>query len=187
MNQMKNSTVAKILILLLTLSLSVQVSAQTYFTRSGEIGFYSKTPLEDIIAENKQANVAIDLTQKSIAVAVLIKSFLFQKQLMQDHFNENYAESDKYPKANFSGKISGINSNEPGPYQVQVEGNLTFHGVTKAVSAPAFLEIKPDKIIGKTTFYLIPADFNITIPSLVKDKIAEQITVKVSLDCPLKK
>jgi hypothetical protein len=186
-NEPIKNTAASVIFILLILFTSLQADAQTYLTRNGEIGFYSKTPLEDISAENKQASAAIDLSQKSIAIAVLIKSFLFQKQLMQDHFNENYAESDKFPKANFTGKINGLNSTDPGIYKVKVEGNLTFHGVTRPVSTPAELEISPDKVSGKTTFYLTPADYNIKIPSIVKDKIANQITVKVSMECPLKK
>src|SRR5690349_19173434 len=81
---------------------------QTLMTRNGYAGFFSKTPLEDIRAENSQVNAVVDLNKKNIAVALLVKGFLFRKELMQEHFNENYAESDKYPKATFSGKYNGV-------------------------------------------------------------------------------
>src|SRR6187397_2493261 len=82
------------------------VFAQTYMTRNGNARFYSKTDLEDIAAENKQVMAIIDPATKSIAVSMLMKGFLFRKELMQDHFNENYVESDKYPKAVFEGKYT---------------------------------------------------------------------------------
>ncbi|WP_157308020.1 YceI family protein [Chitinophaga tropicalis] len=163
--------------------LYLPLSAQTFMTRNGNISFYSKTPLEDIKAENKQALAAIDLTKKTIAFTLLQKNFLFNKQLMQDHYNENYVESDKYPKAQFSGTFTGNVGTAPGTYKVQVEGNLTLHGVTKPVSIPAELEVADGKLTGKTAFAVKPSDFNIKIPSLVKDKIAEQINIKVLAAC----
>lgn len=157
--------------------------AQTFMTRNGTVSFYSKTPLEDIKAENKQTLAAIDLTKKTIAFTLLQKNFLFEKQLMQNHYNENYVESDKYPKAQFSGTFTGDVSNAPGTYKVQVEGKLTVHGVTKPLSIPAELEVTEGKVTGKAAFAVKPSDYDIRIPSLVKDKIAEQINVKVLAVC----
>src|ERR1700739_856448 len=81
--------------------------AQVFMTRSGFVGFYSKTSMEDIQAENNQVYAAIDAGKKTIAFTALMKSFNFPKALMQEHFNENYVESDKYPKATFTGSFSG--------------------------------------------------------------------------------
>src|SRR6202012_896155 len=81
--------------------------AQVYMTRTGFVGFYSKTSVEDIKAENHQAFAAVDVTKKSVAFAVLLKGFTFPKELMQEHFNENYMESDKFPKATFNGSFPG--------------------------------------------------------------------------------
>ncbi|MFT3827990.1 MAG: YceI family protein [Chitinophagaceae bacterium] len=163
--------------------LALCTHAQTYMTRNGEIRFFSKTPLEDIKADNKQVYTAIDLTKKTIAFTLLLKGFLFEKQLMQDHFNENYVESDKYPKAIFTGTIDGNVSASPGTYNVQVKGQLTLHGVTKELTAPATLEITAGKLNGKSSFLITPSDYNIQIPSLVRDKIAKQIAVQVLAEC----
>jgi polyisoprenoid-binding protein YceI len=182
---MKDQTLRKTIYTMLLVAFGFGSTAQTFLTRTGQISFYSKTPLEDIKAENHQANAAIDLSKKTIAIAILVKSFLFEKQLMQDHFNENYAESDKYPKANFAGNIAGLTATSPGTYPVQIEGSLSFHGVTRPLSTSAVLVIGADKLNGKANFSLVPSDFNIKIPALVRDKIANRINVEVLLDCPL--
>src|SRR5215216_3923342 len=83
------------------------VQAQVFATRNGFIGFYSKTPLEDIRAENKQVYAVIDAGKKALAFNLLVKGFSFPKKMMQDHFNEEYIESDKYPNARFIGSYTG--------------------------------------------------------------------------------
>ena len=156
---------------------------QLFTTRTGFIGFYSKTNLEDIKAENNQVYAVIDVAKKNIAFTLLMKGFIFRKELMQEHFNENYVESDKYPKANFSGKFSGeINLDKEDIYKVMVSGNLTLHNITREIHTAATLEIKGKSIIGIAEFKLKPQDFNITIPSIVKDKITDEITVKVKVN-----
>lgn len=169
--------------LILASLLYLPVHAQTYLTRNGKINFFSKTPLEDIKAENKQVFAAIDLSKKTIAFTLLQKGFLFEKQLMQDHYNENYVESEKYPKAMFTGTINGNVSSTPGTYKVQVEGKLTIHNTTQTVSFPAQLEVQQGKVTGTSSFKLKPQDYNIQIPSLVKDKIASEISVQVNIEC----
>lgn len=157
--------------------------AQLYATRNGFIGFYSKTSLEDIKAENKQVYAVIDATKKNIAFNLLVKGFAFTKKLMQDHFNENYIESDKYPKARFIGSYTGdADLTKNGLYAVQAQGQLTLHGVTKEITVPAIIEVKDGKLTGRSEFKLTPSDFNIKIPSLVREKIAQQIDVRVSVD-----
>ena len=174
----------KIVVLFLLLSNFSLLQAQVYATRSGLIGFYSKTPLEDIKAENRQVYAVIDAGKKNLAFNLLVKGFSFNKKLMQDHFNEEYIESDTYPKARFTGTYAGdVDVTKNGVYDVQVQGQLTLHGVTKNISAPATIEVQNGKLIGKSNFKLIPSDFNIQIPSLVREKIAQQIDVRVSVDC----
>ena len=171
------------LIFLLVLNILI-VQAQVYATRNGFIGFYSKTPLEDIKAENKQVYAVIDAGKKNIGFNLLVKGFAFNKKLMQDHFNEEYIESDKYPNARFVGTYTGdVDVTKSGIYNVQVQGELTLHGVTKTINVPAIIEVKESKLTGKSEFKLIPSDFNIQIPSLVKEKIAKQIDVSVSIEC----
>ena len=173
-----------LLSLLLLMVLSGTASSQTFITRNGYIGFFSKTPLEDIKAENGQVYAVIDVAKKNIAFTCLVKGFLFKKELMQEHFNENYVESDKFPKANFSGSFTGeIPVNKLGRYPVQVKGQLTLHGVTKPIDVPATIEVKANKLIASADFKLTPADFDIKVPALVREKIAKQIDVRVLIDC----
>lgn len=158
--------------------------AQLYFTTSGFTGFYSKTPLEDIKAENNQVYAVVDISKKSLAFSMLLNGFVFTKELMQEHFNENYVESDKYPKATFTGAytdaVDVANGKEA---TVHVTGNMTMHGVTKSISTTATLQLTNGVLTGKAFFQLAPADFNINIPGLVKDKIAQKIDVHITVNC----
>lgn len=170
-------------ILLLT-ALTGTARSQAFITRNGYIGFFSKTPLEDIKAENRQVYAVIDAGKKNLAFTCLVKGFLFRKELMQEHFNENYIESDKYPKADFVGAYTGdVDANKDGTYPVQVKGKLTLHGVTQNIDVPATIQVKAGKLISSSDFKLTPGDFNITIPSLVREKIAKQIDVRVLVEC----
>jgi len=157
-------------------------------TRTGFIGFYSKTSLEDINAENNQVYAVMDLGKKNLAFSALLKGFIFRKELMQEHFNENYVESDKYPKASFTGTYTGdITATSNGSYKITVKGNLMLHNITKPLEVPATVEINNGKLSGTADFKLKPEDFNIIIPSLVRDKIEGLITVHVKIDCNVSK
>lgn len=179
----------RIIFLLTCLALMMPCVAwsQLYSTRTGFIGFYSKTPLEDIRGESNQVFAIVDAGKKDLAFAALLKGFIFPKELMQEHFNENYVESDKYPKATFSGVYTGdIDLNREGVYKVLVKGNLTLHNVTHPVETTATLEVKAGHLLGVAEFKVRPEDFNIGIPSVVRDKIDKEITVKVNIDCTTK-
>lgn len=139
--------------------------------------------MEDIKAENNQTYAILDPVNHHTAFAVLLKGFIFPKELMQEHFNENYVESDKYPKATFSGACSGdMDLNKEGIYEVVIKGDLNLHGVTKPIETTAQLEVKKGHIKGTSVFKLRPEDFNISIPNIVRDKIASVIDVKVQID-----
>lgn len=158
------------------------VSGQKYFTKTGHVSFYSDTPLEKIEAQNKSSNCVLDLATGKLEFAVLIKGFQFEKALMQEHFNENYLESNKFPKATFKGQIDNytkIDVTKNGKSTVKVSGDLTLHGVTKKLNTDAVVEIKAGKIDADATFNILVADYNISIPSLVKDQIAKSVKVKV--------
>jgi hypothetical protein len=160
---------------------------QLYSTRAGFVGFYSRTALEDIKGENNQVFAVIDAGKKNLAFAALLKGFTFPKELMQEHFNENYVESDKYPKATFSGAYTGdVTLGTDGVYKVMVKGNLTLHNVTKTIETPATLEVKGGHLMGVAEFKVKPEDFNINIPSVVRDKIDKEMTVKINIDCSTK-
>jgi len=164
--------------------LGVQVmSAQKYFTKTGHISFYSDTPLEKIEGHNKSSNCVLDVATGKLEVATLVKGFQFEKALMQEHFNENYMESDKFPKAVFKGQIdnySKLDISKNGKVTVKVSGDLTMHGVTKKVTTDAVVSINNGKIITDANFNVLLADFNIKIPALVKDQIAKSLKIKVA-------
>jgi hypothetical protein len=175
----------KLLVLLYFLVLSGEMAAQSrYFTKTGYIWFFSKAPLEDIEAHNKKVISFVDFATGEMAFSVPMREFEFRKSLMRQHFNENYVESDKYPKATFTGKFSNpkqVDLTRNAAYQVQVEGMLTIHGVEKKVSAPGTLEVKNGKVQGKSEFVVAPKDFDITIPLLVREHIAKEITIYVDI------
>lgn len=177
----------KLVFLLLLEIISYSGHSQIYLTRTAYIGFFSKTPAEDIKAINNQVYAAIDAGKKNIAFSLLLKSFTFTKELMQEHFNENYVESDKYPKASFSGAYTGdVDLTKNGVYNVTVTGNLTLHNTTKEITTPATMEVKDTHLIGTAQFKVKPEDFNISIPELVRGKIAQEITININADCTLK-
>jgi hypothetical protein len=175
------TTIIALALLGLTLSSGAQ---EKYYSKTGHIWFYSHTPMEDIEAHNYQAGTILDVKTGDLMFTALVKSFEFKKALMQEHFNENYMESDKFPKAGFQGKvldIAGVNTAKDGLYPVKVSGDLTLHGVTKKVSADGKFEVKSGKIHATSQFDVAPEDFGIEIPSLVKDKIAKKILVNVDI------
>jgi YceI-like domain len=160
--------------------------SQLYITRAGFVGFYSKTPLEDIRAENNQVYAVIDAGKKNLAFSLLMKGFIFQKELMQEHFNENYAETDKYPKANFNGIFECESAlNKDGTYHIVVKGDLSIHNVTKHIEQPATLELSNGKLSGMAEFRVKPEDYNMKIPSIVRDKIANEMNVRIKVECKI--
>ena len=164
------------------------VFGQRLNARNGFVGFYSRTALEDIKAENNQVYAVIEPSAKKIAFSLLLKGFVFPKELMQEHFNENYVESDKYPKSTFAGSYTGdVDLNKDGAYKVMVKGDLNLHNTTRTVATPATLTVKNGHLIGVTEFKARPEDYNISIPSLVRDKIDKEMTVRVNIDWTITK
>jgi polyisoprenoid-binding protein YceI len=176
----------KIQFVLLFAFLIASVQGQTrYMTRTGYIQFYSHTAVEDIEAFNKQVSSILELETGRLVFQVPIKAFSFEKALMQEHFNENYMESDKFPKATFDGNITNPNDVEwgkTGEYPVRVKGKMTIHGVTQEVEEPGTFTVSDDGIQANAKFKLTIADYNIEIPSMVADKIAKEVEVTVKLD-----
>jgi len=167
------------------------VSGQAlFFSKSGKITFYSKSPLENIEASNKSATCVIDSKTGNMQFAVLMKGFEFKKARMQEHFNENYVESDKFPKSEFKGKIinnADINYTNDGSYDAKVTGKLTIHGQTKEVEADGKINVKDGKVSATSVFNILLSDFNIRIPKLVKDNISNNISIMVNCSLePLK-
>lgn len=156
--------------------------AQKYFTKTGIISFNAGTSMEDIDAVNKSTTSVIDAATGKIEFAVLIKGFEFKRDLMQEHFNENYMESSKYPKAMFKGNIvEAISFSKPGTYTATVKGIMEIHGVKKETTAKGTVKVGPQSIQVLSQFNLNTSDFKISIPGVVKDKISP--VVKVSVNC----
>lgn len=154
-----------------------------YMTRSGQISFFSKTPMENIQAVNNEVTSMFNTSTGEVVFAVLIKSFRFERALMEEHFNENYMESDKLPKASFQGKIadlSVVDFKKDGSYPVTVNGELTIHGVKQVVSVTGSVIISKENISVVSSFLVKPNDYKISIPALVAEKIASSIEVKVN-------
>jgi polyisoprenoid-binding protein YceI len=156
-----------------------------YIDKAGKASFFSKAPLENIEAHNNQALSLLDASSGEIAASILMKSFQFEKALMQEHFNEKYIESDKYPKATFKGKIkdlSKLDLTKDGQYTVEVEGEITIHGETQPLKTNVDFVVKDKTISATSTFNLKVKDFKITIPTVVVKNIAEEVEVKVAFN-----
>ena len=159
-------------------------AGKVYLTHTGHIWFYSHTAMEDIEAHNYQVGANLNSATGDMAFSMLMKGFEFKRALMQEHFNENYVESDKYPKSTFKGKISNISSvnfDKNGTYKVTVTGDLMIHGVTKSTTAPGTITVTADSVYAKSNFDVTLKDYNITIPSVVKDKIQPVMQVHVDV------
>lgn len=174
----------KILLLLVCLLPALAACAQNrYFTRQGNISFFSEAPLENIEAHNTQVSSFINFDTGELVFSVPMKGFTFRKSLMQTHFNENFVESDKYPRGTFKGMIADIkkvNLQQDGLYGVQVSGQLTIHGVTQSIAADGTLEVKEGRVVGRSIFTVTPEQFDIEIPRLVRANIAKTIRIQVN-------
>jgi hypothetical protein len=160
------------------------VNAQKFMTKNGYIGIYSHTPLEEIKADNNQVVGVIDTSTGEMVFQALIKSFHFERALMEEHFNENYMESDKFPKSTFKGKITNLSSvdfSKPGTYNVKVEGDLTIRDKTNKISTDGTVEVVSGGINASSKFKIVPEDFNINIPGVVRDKIDKNMEVTVTM------
>ena len=168
----------------LAIVVSLTVSAQNYITKKGHIQFYSETPIETIEAHNNAVNCALNLKTGDLVFKVLIKSFEFEKALMQEHFNENYMESDQYPNATFKGKVTNladIDFGNDGTYDANIEGDLTIHGVTQGVMEKGSFTVKAGKIQGNSVFNVLLEDYQIKVPGAVRKQISESIEVSVDV------
>lgn len=156
-----------------------------YKTNTGNISFFSHTSVEDISAINHKVKTAFDAISGKIQFSVLIKDFEFEKALMQEHFNENYMESTKYPSATFNGMIENIgtiNISKNGEYTATVTGQLKIKDVKKEVSTTSTFTVKNGVINGKTIFSINPEDYSIEIPKVVSNKISRAIEITVDAD-----
>lgn len=170
-----------ILFFVVALLVNSGFSQGKYLTKQGFVTFFSHTVVEDIKADNHQVVSIIDTDTGEIAIQLLMKSFMFKKALMQEHFNENYVESHIYPKAKFKGRIINYKELSEGINEVEVEGILTVHGIDKVIKTVAVIEIKEDEIILTGEFIIDVEHFEIKIPKVVIKNIAKTIKVNFEL------
>lgn len=161
-------------ILPLLFFISFDCYSQQYIANDGEITFFSYAPIEDIKAVNKKVSAAFDISNNDIVFQLYISDFNFRKKLMQTHFNENYLESDIFPKANFVGKVFALEEDS-----AIVRGLLTIHGVSKEIEANGMFIKNNNSIKISSEFNVKLEDYNVTIPTIVMYKIAEEILVNV--------
>ena len=173
----------KKLLFVITLLLSLTGFSQIFKAKDGTtlIHFYSKSPLEDIEASNKGAVIVLNTTSSEIQIRVTIQNFKFKNALMEEHFNENYMESTKYPSCIFRGKINEkIDFTQDGENKVTVTGKMELHGVTKDVTLEGMLTKKGTEIVLDSKFKIKVADYNIQVPSLYVKNIADVVDVTVT-------
>jgi polyisoprenoid-binding protein YceI len=174
----------KLTLALSFLALSAPVFAQKYMTRTGKITFNATAPKspEKIEAVNNEVAAILNTTTGDFVFQSQIKSFKFERSLMQDHFNENYMQSDKFPKSEFKGKItnvSDVNFSKDGTYNTTVTGQLSMHGVTKDVSVPGTITVKGKEAVAKAKFNVKLADYSIEVPSIVADKLSKEAIINI--------
>lgn len=158
-----------------------EAAAQKYVVADGMISFFSSATLEDIKAENRKVASVFNSATNEIAFSIPINEFQFEKKLMQEHFNEKYLESEKYPKSTFSGRVEGIDLTAKGPQKATAKGKLTIHGVTREVEIPGTIELQSGNLLMKSTFVVRLEDYKVKIPQLMWQNIAEQVEVTVDL------
>jgi len=167
--------------LVLTISQLIAITCygQLYMTKTGETRFFSETPLENIAAVNKQVLVILNSANGEIAIKMQQRGFHFPNKLMEEHFNENYMETEKYPAAVFRGKIKEpVDYSKDGNYTVHAEGVMDMHGVKQNRIMKGQVVIGGGQITMTSDFDVKPADHKIEVPTLVIAKIAESIAVK---------
>lgn len=164
---------------------STAFGQKIYSTKTGQIKFFSSTPAEDIEAVNNEVDSKLS-SSGQMQFTVLIKGFRFPNSLMQEHFNDDYMESAKFPRGDFKGTLTGMKEadfKKEGTYKVTATGNLTMRGISKPVSVPGTVEVKKGAIIVKAVFKVALKDYNITGSEIGK-AIAKDIEITVNCQYP---
>ncbi len=173
--------------LLLTLcitftKLAISQNVALYKITAGEVSFVSEAPLEIISAKSEKLKGVINTGSNTFAFTIPVNSFDgFNSQLQKEHFNENYVESERFPNAIFKGKIiEFVDFFKDGVYDVRAKGFLELHGVRNEMIIPCRLEVKAEKISAECSFEIELEDFDIKVPKIVNQKIANTIAISVT-------
>lgn len=156
-------------------------NAQQYLGKNTIVTFFSAAKLENIEAKNEQATSVLNTATGDVIVQITNTAFKFKSALMEEHFNENYMESKKFPISDFKGKINEKpDYSKDGTQEVTATGKIKMHGVAKDVTLKITLEISGKKITAKSKFKVKIADYGIKVPSLYVENIAEEVEVSVT-------
>ena len=171
----------KPILMLLSTAFVLAAHAQTFMTREGHAHFFSSTPIENIEADNHQLSGLLDASTGDFAFQVQMRSFHFEKALMEEHFNESYVESEKYPKASFQGNIESwenVKSNGES-FDVIAIGDFDIHGIVKTHRIEGSMRYDKNIWYLSADFEVTLADHNIQIPAVVRDNISPVIAIDV--------
>ena len=169
-------------LILICLLFSTQLIAQQYYSKKGQVSFFSEAPIENIEAVNKDVSAIIDSQSGGFAFRLKIQDFTFPSSLMQEHFNESYLESDKYPLSTFTGSIADISKLDLSSRQtLTVKGSLSIHGITQETEMVAYAQIINGELHISSIFDVVLEDYDIDIPKIMMYKIAEVIKVAVDI------
>ena len=171
----------KVILFLIAATLSSTAFAQIYMAQKCEVSFFSPTPLKDLAAVNTASKPLLNIATGDVQIKIVMTAFVFEKPLMQEHFNENYVESEKFPNAFFKGKINEkVDYTKDGEQKVTVTGKFTIHGIEKDRTIDGTIKIDGQRISISSTFRLSFADYKIEIPSLYTGIIPSDTEVKIS-------
>ncbi|ARN70664.1 hypothetical protein BST91_02895 [Nonlabens tegetincola] len=177
---MKNLT----LLITVTLFLLVNLQRERFLTRTGQVQFNASVPsFEPVEAINNNATIVLDVKSGELAALVLLRGFKFPIALMEEHFNENYVESDTYPKAVLKGTLAEFSStalDDALLHEYTFNGTIELHGKKELLEFPVNLTQSGEQVKLTANFTLLPEQFNIEIPSIVSNKIADEINVSVN-------
>lgn len=162
--------------LLFTFFANLESEKNQFIARQGQISFFSYTSVENIEAKNNQVLSLLDIDKKEIAVSMLMRAFVFKKDLMYEHFNESYIESDIYPKANFEGKIIDFDADLEKQTRI-IKGTLTIHGITKEIEIKSTIKKSNNTYDISGDFSVFVNDFDIKIPPILSSNIAKTISI----------
>ncbi len=174
----------KYIILLSSLWLPLGTMAQKFISEKSTVTFFSKATVEDISARNEKSVCLFDVATSNIAFSIPIREFQFEKALMQEHFNEKYMETEKFPKSTFQGQLIGYSQEVKGSQAAHAQGKLTIHGVTKEVDIPGTVSLDQNRMTVTSKFFVRLEDYSIQLPQILWQNIAE--TIEVSIEFTLK-
>lgn len=166
------------LFLFFILHTDINEKQSQFIARQGQITFFSYTSVENIEAKNNQVLSLLDIEKKEVAISMLMRAFVFKKDLMYEHFNESYIESDIHPKANFQGQIIDFDKTIKGTQTKIIRGKLSIHGITKEIDIKADINNNDGNYTINGEFDVFVKDFQIQIPPILASNIAKTISIK---------